>query len=526
MDVRTLFVAIAIAYGTFGVLLFAFERTHRTNRPMALIAFAFLMMGLGIALQAGRGDEPDWLSIVVGNLLTWMGLAYQALGVIELTGTRVGARGHALGVVLPALAVLALVPLGSTGRIVGASMIYSGLFLIPAVVALTWRTERSLLRVLIGGTFAVIAVLYLLRMTLALTHGDSNMLFVATGADQSEGIILYTAIFLGALVTGFGLLLLSKQSADEELGEALAELQAIYATLPTGLLVGQDRVIVRANPAVEAMSGYGPGELVGVPSRVMYLNDQAYEENGQRIYSSLASTGHWEGEVQFRKRTGEPFWVWMQVGRLAGASSGRAIVISVTDITQQKETEAELAALATVDELTGLPNRRAVLDIASRAISAAHRARRPLSIALLDLDGFKGINDTRGHAFGDECLRHLARIARNALRTEDVIARFGGDEFVVLLPEQDAGSAEAAMRRVLEHLRQSPVIDGHGSAIRLLGTVGVAQLLPDEGLDELLARADQAMYAAKQSGGDAVRGRVSNERLSGTTAANEGLSSS
>ncbi|MPY96854.1 MAG: diguanylate cyclase [Actinophytocola sp.] len=159
---------------------------------------------------------------------------------------------------------------------------------------------------------------------------------------------------------------------------------------------------------------------------------------------------------------------------------------------------AAQAAQALQDPLTGLPNRRA-LDERLRALSSDAKTQ-PLSVALVDLDGFKGVNDTQSHAEGDDVLRVIASTLRDTLRGNDFVARYGGDEFVVLLPGAPSGAAAAAMGRTVAAVSELP---GHLSRGVTL-SVGLVSMAPSEHPEAVLTRADAAMYAAKRSGGNRV----------------------
>ncbi|MFB9728660.1 GGDEF domain-containing protein [Haloechinothrix salitolerans] len=159
---------------------------------------------------------------------------------------------------------------------------------------------------------------------------------------------------------------------------------------------------------------------------------------------------------------------------------------------------AAQAAQALQDPLTGLPNRRA-LDERLRAL-ASDENMQPLSVALVDLDGFKGVNDNQSHAEGDDVLRVIASTLRDTLRGNDVVARYGGDEFVVLLPGAPAASAAAAMNRTVAAVSELP---GHLSRGVTL-SVGLVSMAPSEHPESVLTRADAAMYQAKRSGGNRV----------------------
>ena len=163
-------------------------------------------------------------------------------------------------------------------------------------------------------------------------------------------------------------------------------------------------------------------------------------------------------------------------------------------------------ALSVTDDLTQLYNSRYLNLVLRREAKRASRSGRPLSLLFLDLDGFKGINDTHGHQAGSRALVEAAAVIRNCARETDVVARFGGDEFAIILPDTGSEGAAAVGDRVRERLGVHPFLKGNGLQIRLTASVGVATL-PDvaASAEELVRAADMAMYQVKDSGKNGVR---------------------
>lgn len=178
------------------------------------------------------------------------------------------------------------------------------------------------------------------------------------------------------------------------------------------------------------------------------------------------------------------------------------------DVTTQKQHEAELVRLARYDVLTGAANRRYFLERAEQECARSRRHQLPLSLMLVDLDHFKQINDRYGHAYGDEALKQFSAVMRGRLRDSDLLARIGGEEFVILMPSTAlAGATLLAERlRVAMADQPLPIID-HLLPVRF--SAGVTQLKGDDlDIDACLKRADDAMYRAKQSGRDRVEAYV------------------
>ncbi len=200
-------------------------------------------------------------------------------------------------------------------------------------------------------------------------------------------------------------------------------------------------------------------------------------------------------------------WIpWAALVALTAA--GLALIVLVARLARQRtrltELNGELARLAAVDSLTGLRNRRAIEQHLHDALSAARRHQLPLSLLLVDVDHFKTINDRLGHRVGDAVLAHTAQVLDRALRAEDAIGRWGGEEFLVVLPGADEDGAVRATERLREALaaRQPEEALAHGLPVTV--TIGVAEWR-DEEMSELVSRADGALYGGKAAGRDTAR---------------------
>jgi diguanylate cyclase (GGDEF)-like protein len=181
---------------------------------------------------------------------------------------------------------------------------------------------------------------------------------------------------------------------------------------------------------------------------------------------------------------------------------GRLIVWR--DITELKRTQAELQRLATSDELTQVHNRRHFLDLAQAELARTIRFSHPMALVFIDIDRFKEINDTLGHAGGDQALAAIAKLCLAQIRAIDIFARLGGEEFVLLLPETDSQTAALVAERLRQAVSQTPITHG-GHAITATISLGVATVSGGQStLELLMQRADQALYSAKQAGRNRV----------------------
>lgn len=160
--------------------------------------------------------------------------------------------------------------------------------------------------------------------------------------------------------------------------------------------------------------------------------------------------------------------------------------------------------LATCDDLTGLPNRRHASETLTNAVEHIKRYQQPLCIAIVDIDHFKRVNDTHGHAVGDKVLRHVAEVSRPLLRSTDMMARWGGEEFLVLLPETDLTTAAGVIERLREGQSRARPCPDDAPELRVTFSAGLVSLEPGETGEQALERADQLLYQAKSKGRDRI----------------------
>jgi diguanylate cyclase (GGDEF)-like protein/PAS domain S-box-containing protein len=274
--------------------------------------------------------------------------------------------------------------------------------------------------------------------------------------------------------------------------------RALFAAAPVAMcLIGLDSdTVVFGNQRCADLFGLALDELEGQRAPEYYVD----LEERERILTALRSEGAVEAvTVHMRRRNGERFWALLSA-RLFEFEGKDGILAGITDISPQKALEEQLRELAMRDELTGLYNRRHFTEMAEVELARARRTGAPLSLAILDIDHFKRVNDVYGHPAGDQVLRELSRVMRETLRGSDVSARIGGEEFVVLLSDTALEGAVAVTERLRERVGQTEVALEDGRAVRFTVSAGVTELGRGERLDTILARADEALYRAKTGG--------------------------
>ena len=263
----------------------------------------------------------------------------------------------------------------------------------------------------------------------------------------------------------------------------------------------RDFRFVSVNPAFARMTGYQQAEVVGLPTDLLDSgrHERAFYANWR---SELKRNGRWSGEMWQRRKDGEEFLCWLQSSAVLDSQGEPVHYVAVlTDITDQKRAEQELRYLANYDTLTGLPNRALLSERLSRAIVRARRQQARIAVLFLDLDHFKDINDSLGHAAGDRILRAAAGRLQDVVGPAHTVARLGGDEFTVVLEGiASADDAEAMARRLMRAF-EAPLEVDTDVDVTISPSIGIS-LYPDnaQAPSDLLKHADTAMYQAKAAG--------------------------
>ncbi|HMJ13456.1 MAG TPA: diguanylate cyclase [Polyangiaceae bacterium] len=294
----------------------------------------------------------------------------------------------------------------------------------------------------------------------------------------------------------------AQKLAEFAVTQGAQSLRALFAAAPVALVLSRlsDKTVVLANQRAADLFEVPLSQVVGEKTPDYYVDPAERDE----IVARLVRDGHIEqGATRMRTRTGREFWATIS-GRVLEFESEMCVLVGAHDVTAQKELEEQLRELATRDALTGLWNRRHFMELAGREVKRVSRARAALALCILDADQFKRINDMHGHPAGDRVLVALARAAESVLRSSDVLARVGGEEFHVLLPDTDAAGAAGVAERIREAIANVSVRSENGAAIRPTVSIGVTVYRRGDDLQALLHRADAALYRAKEQGRNRV----------------------
>jgi len=293
------------------------------------------------------------------------------------------------------------------------------------------------------------------------------------------------------------------QLAAETIRKSEDERRRLFAASPVPMLLvrKRDRVVRLANDRCAAALRCKLSDFTGRRVSELFVHQSDFSDT----LATLERGGEIDAmEIQLCAEDGSAFWALLSARPVQFGEEDSALV-AFTDLTAQKAVEHQLRTLAQRDPLTQAYNRHHFWHLAHNEMARVKRYRRPLSLAMLDADLFKGINDRYGHDAGDLVLRAIVNTCHETLRESDVLARYGGEEFVVLLPETPREGAEAVMARLCERVARANIVLEDGREVRVTVSIGLSALTDDdEDVETVLKRADEALYAAKRGGRNRV----------------------
>jgi len=257
-------------------------------------------------------------------------------------------------------------------------------------------------------------------------------------------------------------------------------------------------IMIDWNAGSEALYGYSKEEALGQPVSILHVPGDTDKITAE-VLGAVQEHGKWMGEVRMLRKNGDIGWIESMVVPLLDDDGNMTGALGINrDISARVQNEERMARLAHYDQLTDLPNRYLLIDRLKQLIVHGERNNSQFALLFVDLDKFKNINDEAGHAIGDSALKEVARRFAGVLRASDTVARFGGDEFVVLLEElHKRDDVTRVAKQITAELHRPCSIQGHD--ISLSASVGLA-IFPEDGktADELLNFADKAMYRVKK----------------------------
>jgi len=280
---------------------------------------------------------------------------------------------------------------------------------------------------------------------------------------------------------------------------------ALIEATEDGIMVTDEHSIIQSiNPAFTILTGYSEEDVLGKPAQVISSGKHS-KEFYQQMWQTIVRCGKWQGEIWNRRKNGQLYPEWLTITRVKEPGSHKVLYAGIfNDISERKATESMIENLAYYDPLTQLPNRQLLMDRLDEAIKDTAE-NRYLAVMFIDIDHFKRINDSMGHTFGDEVLCQVSKRLQSCIDSEDTMARIGGDELVLMMPDiEDPSLVFRKAEKLAQSLAQPLRIEGR--ELFVTASIGCA-MYPNDGLtrEELLKNADTAMYRAKSDG----RNRVS-----------------
>ncbi|MGA8862296.1 MAG: PAS domain S-box protein [Gallionella sp.] len=343
-------------------------------------------------------------------------------------------------------------------------------------------------------------------------HRAESALFETRHRRKDGSLIDVEVSTAGAEIDGqFYLYASSRDITQRKVNEEGQRIAAVtFDTQEAIMITTPDAEILRVNQAFSEITGYSKEDVIGKNPRMFQSgrHDAAFY---RAMWTVLRATGKWSGEVWDKRKNGSIYPKMMTITAVYDTSHDLTHYVAVfRDISKVKQSELEIHQLAFYDPLTSLPNRRLLMDRLHQGLAVSARSGRYGALLFLDLDHFKTINDTRGHATGDLLLIEAARRLQTCVREGDSVARLGGDEFVVLLEGLDSGVNEAASQtetvaeKIQHELDKPYVLDD--IECHLTASIGISLFIDHgESVESLLQHADVAMYQAKSAGRNAIR---------------------
>lgn len=503
-------VLLAAAVCSFGaavsmVVSFRAIRGERADLWMALLALcsgSTVWATHFLAMLAYRTSVPMTYDVLLTAASYWSGVIVMGIGFrIGLRAWRAplqaAAGGAIVGVGVTTLHYVGMAAVRLPGHLaydpglVIASALLSSTFGAAALyVAMCWRSPKA--RTLCAALLIAMTVSLHFTGMGAVTLVLSPLDAMAEGMSRPTLAIAVAVATVTVLLIGMGGAILDQRVSSRLASEA-ERFRALADGALEGLVIHRDGVIVDMNAAAKAMFGCGD-------ARSCDTIDHWFEGSDPQAARRSIFSENTPVEVELPRGDGTRFPAEVCSRRMRLSDGTEGELLAIRDLTARKASEARIAHLALHDPLTDLPNRRLFHELAQKAIGHASRAQERFAVLAIDLDGFKLVNDVHGHAAGDAVLRTVAERIAGTLRDADAVARFGGDEFVVLqTPAMQPAHVMTLAERLLDTLSQ-PVDLGRGQ-FSVSASIGVA-MYPDDGesTDDLLRNADTAMYRAKADG--------------------------
>jgi diguanylate cyclase (GGDEF)-like protein/PAS domain S-box-containing protein len=312
---------------------------------------------------------------------------------------------------------------------------------------------------------------------------------------------------IGKISSKLNEILAGFKSNDDKKLSPLDQLSSAFQDNPTAtMILASNLKIEFVNSAFCDLTGYTSDEVIGDTPKTIEGGD-LFSDLYQEMWLSVFNNRIWRGELKKRHKDGHELWIYSVIKPIENNEGNVShIVWMMEDFTERRQTEEHLLKLSTIDSLTGISNRRHLFSLSRKAFDYSVRYGNPFSIVLMDIDHFKAVNDTYGHIVGDEVLRLLAHLVGQNIRGADIFGRYGGEEFMITMPNTSLRQAKLAAEN-LRKLIASRKIAHQEINLSITVSIGIGEWeVKKETFQDIINRADQALYAAKNAGRNRVAG--------------------
>ena len=507
MDVRTMGILVGVVNVLLAVVLVVQYRLTRARGFHGLGWWAIGQVGVaaGLVVSAARGASGvGQVAIPLFQALLVLGTGAVLVGVRRFVG-RPGSARWLIALGVPYVAFVAYFTFVDDRTVLRALALYSTMAVLYAVIAVTLvRLSGSAYRSSARATAAVFAVQSVVSVAVAVAWAASEPI---DGEFSTPGVLLavaYLVTLSATVLSTFGLVAMVVQRLSAEIVVDAHNMRNVFSTSPDCSMIRRidDGTLDDVNDGFTRLTGFSRTEAIGRTTLDLGLwVDVAARERYVRAIAERESVSDFP--MVLRRKDGSTAEC-IVAGSTLTLHDEPYVISVVRDVTEQRRLEAELLHEATTDSLTGLPNRRDFLASCEQELRRAAHGDGPLAVAVIDVDHFKEVNDTHGHATGDRALVTFSQAVASVIRDVDTCGRLGGDEFALLLPDSDVDRAREVVERLrLELARRS--LEANGQQVHIAISAGVAASCPGgDTVDGLLLRADHALYEAKEQGRNRV----------------------
>lgn len=496
LDNRTLLVAVSLITIGAAIVLTILWWIRPKSTGVGHWALGILLIGVGCMSSVLRGHIDMFFSVVVVNTIIVLGMQLIFHGLRIFTERKSFIFYDVVVTCLTAALFYYFFYIDPSLTI--RTILYSFLVgIVSVAIVFTLLTDHNRIR---RKSSYPIAIIFGLFAFFHIMRGIMEML-VPSGKAPLDGGTAETLLYLSSIfiISGLAITLVLQTYFILE-SKLQSYLLAVENSASSIMILNRDWIIEYANPESLKKTGYSNEELVGGSIDLLHSKEVRVTDIPE-ILQCLEGGETWRGQLYSKKKNGEQFWELASIAPMVRATGNVTHYVAIKeDITDIKKAKQRIHYIANHDTLTGLPTRAMVMECLNDAIKYSQQSGGKFAVLFVDLDGFKAVNDSFGHDSGDELLKVISTRLSDCVRDKDIVSRFGGDEFLILLRDsvnQDVISMVA--QRMIDMIAEP--VEFNDYSFMVTASIGIS-LYPDHSQysKELITLADQAMYKVKHSG--------------------------